>query len=328
MNRWLIMMLLCILPTTAWAWNDDIPGSKDHPLITRYPGSAIEWYEDQGYKPYSIAIGPVRGYRKIEDWKKVEGKVTRIYYVLRESPRSLFEVYTNYLNAVKKAGFDVLTEGFPKESVSSAVGGRTWLGIYYGQNAYPTESGIKLTHGSATSGGSGFFAAHLKKENREAYVAFAVAQYSATEIVALLDIVETAQMDDDLISVNADAMLASIQAEGKVALYGIYFDTGKALIKEESKPALEEIAKLLKSQSALRLYVVGHTDFTGNLAGNIELSNMRAAAVTDVLVKEHGIASDRLVPQGIGSLCPVASNQSPEGRTKNRRVELVEMPGQ
>ncbi|RPI09882.1 MAG: OmpA family protein, partial [Actinobacteria bacterium] len=108
-----------------------------------------------------------------------------------------------------------------------------------------------------------------------------------------------------------------------VAVYGINFDTNKAAVKPESKAALDEIAKLLKSDAALKLKVVGHTDMVGSVEANMTLSQARAEAVVQALVGQYGIAAARLKGYGVGSLAPVATNDTDEGRAKNRRVELV-----
>jgi outer membrane protein OmpA-like peptidoglycan-associated protein len=109
-----------------------------------------------------------------------------------------------------------------------------------------------------------------------------------------------------------------------VSIYGIFFDTGQSTIKPESKSTLDQIAALLKTRPALKLYVVGHTDMTGALAHNRTLSEARARAVVNALVKNYGIAAARLEGHGVGPLAPVASNAEEAGRAKNRRVELVE----
>jgi outer membrane protein OmpA-like peptidoglycan-associated protein len=114
-----------------------------------------------------------------------------------------------------------------------------------------------------------------------------------------------------------------LDAAGHVAIEGIYFDTGKSVVKQESTPALQEIAKLLAADPAMRLWVVGHTDSVGPVDGNMKLSEARAGAVVSALVSTHGVAAARLKGFGVGPLAPVASNSSDEGRAKNRRVELV-----
>jgi OOP family OmpA-OmpF porin len=135
-------------------------------------------------------------------------------------------------------------------------------------------------------------------------------------------VVEKGALKQDVVA-DAAALGASIAATGKAAVYGIYFDTNKAVVKPESTPALEEITKLLKQNNGLALYVVGHTDSTGALDANLKLSADRADAVVKALTA-RGIPAARLKGAGVGPYCPVASNRSEEGRAKNRRVELVE----
>lgn len=137
-----------------------------------------------------------------------------------------------------------------------------------------------------------------------------------------LFIVQKQAMAQDIVA-DAAAMAGDINATGHVAVYGIYFDSGKALIKPESAQAIGEIAKLLKAQPALKLFVVGHTDNEGTVEGNLALSQQRADAVLKALAGEHGIAAARLRAHGCGQFAPVASNDTAPGRARNRRVELV-----
>jgi outer membrane protein OmpA-like peptidoglycan-associated protein len=137
-----------------------------------------------------------------------------------------------------------------------------------------------------------------------------------------LKMIEKQGMEQD-VTANADSMAQSIKDTGKATIYGIYFDTGKAEIKPDSEPSLKEITKLLQADPKLKLYVVGHTDNVGTFDYNIKLSNGRADAVVKALVGKYGIATFRLQPFGAGPVAPVESNQTEEGRAKNRRVELV-----
>jgi OmpA-OmpF porin, OOP family len=95
------------------------------------------------------------------------------------------------------------------------------------------------------------------------------------------------------------------------------------LVKPESKASLEQIAALLKQNSALKLHLVGHTDNQGSLENNFALSKARAGAISAALSAQYGIAAARLSANGVSSLAPVASNADDAGRAKNRRVELV-----
>jgi OOP family OmpA-OmpF porin len=138
-----------------------------------------------------------------------------------------------------------------------------------------------------------------------------------------LYIVERQAMEQT-IQANAASWFTDISATGHAAVYGIYFDIDKAEIKSESEPALAEMAKLLKNNAALNVFIVGHTDNTGTFEHNVKLSQDRAAAVVSALVGKHGIAAARLRAIGAASYAPVASNKTDEGKAKNRRVELVE----
>ena len=131
-------------------------------------------------------------------------------------------------------------------------------------------------------------------------------------------------MENKLSKVAADEMASLISDTGRVAVYGIYFDVNKTELKPESEPTLHEMVQLMKSQSSLKLLVVGHTDNVGAFACNMDLSQRRAQSVVDTLISKHAVAKDRLIPIGVSFAAPVASNKTEEGRSKNRRVELVE----
>jgi len=137
-----------------------------------------------------------------------------------------------------------------------------------------------------------------------------------------LMIVERGIMKQEVVA-NAEIMGNDINATGHVSIYGIYFDTGKSEIKPESDAAISEIAKLIKNDGALKLYVVGHTDNVGSFDSNMKLSKDRAEAVVKALSGKHGIDAARLKPYGVASLSPVTSNGTEDGKAKNRRVELV-----
>jgi len=137
-----------------------------------------------------------------------------------------------------------------------------------------------------------------------------------------LRIVETRAMQQHVVA-DAAAFGNDLKATGHVAVYGIYFDTAKSVLKPQSTPALQEVAKLLGADPTLKLWVVGHTDSVGAIEANMKLAQARAEAVVAALTTTHGIAVARLKGYGVGPLAPVASNDSEEGRAKNRRVELV-----
>jgi outer membrane protein OmpA-like peptidoglycan-associated protein len=138
----------------------------------------------------------------------------------------------------------------------------------------------------------------------------------------VLTIVEKQAMAQEVVA-SAEIFQAGLKASGHAEVPGIFFDTGRSELKPESHAALAEVAKLLKADPALKVYVVGHTDNVASLDLNTKLSQVRADAVVQALVAKHGIDAARLVGRGAGPLAPIASNDTEEGRARNRRVELV-----
>lgn len=138
-------------------------------------------------------------------------------------------------------------------------------------------------------------------------------------------VVEKGAMKQHVVA-DAASMSNDLRATGHVAVYGIYFDTGMAVVKPESKPALDEVAKMLKADAGLKLWVVGHTDWVGKVDDNMRLAQARAEAVVAELTTAHGIGAGRLKGYGVGPLAPVAGNDDDAGRAKNRRVDLVKAP--
>jgi OOP family OmpA-OmpF porin len=137
---------------------------------------------------------------------------------------------------------------------------------------------------------------------------------------------ETIMVETDLtqdVVADAAALSNGLTSSGHIVVTGILFDTGKADVKPESAPSLQEIVKLMKQDAKLKVYVVGHTDNVGTLAANLDLSKRRAAAVVAMLTAQYAIASDRLQAYGNGPYAPLASNDAEAGRALNRRVELV-----
>jgi outer membrane protein OmpA-like peptidoglycan-associated protein len=136
-----------------------------------------------------------------------------------------------------------------------------------------------------------------------------------------LTIVESQTMQQEVVA-DAKAMGSDLANTGRTIVHGIYFDTASAAIKPESEPALAQMVKLLNGSPVLKVYVVGHTDSVGSLESNLKLSSARADSVVKAITAK-GIAASRLKSAGVGPYSPVASNDTDEGKAKNRRVELV-----
>ena len=114
-----------------------------------------------------------------------------------------------------------------------------------------------------------------------------------------------------------------LSREGRAVLYGIYFDFASDRIRDESNAVLEDIAKMLRQNPGWSLAIEGHTDNLGGDAYNLDLAKRRAAAVKETLVARYKLEGKRLHPTGFGAAKPKDTNDTLEGRARNRRVELA-----
>jgi len=127
--------------------------------------------------------------------------------------------------------------------------------------------------------------------------------------------------------IPASEIKQALTQDGRIAIYGIYFEFDKAEILPESQPQIAQLAALLKAKPDLSILVVGHTDAQGDFEYNMTLSQQRAQAIADALVSGFEIGASRITPAGAGMVAPVATNRTEEGRAQNRRVEIVEISG-
>ncbi len=160
-------------------------------------------------------------------------------------------------------------------------------------------------------GGDGFVLAHYTKNGRDIWL--------YTHFAGTGQMVRAADTGAETAAAN---LKQALDTAGHVAVYGIYFDSDSATPTAESAPTLQHILDLLTSTPVLRLDIEGHTDDSGMPPHNQQLSEQRASSVRSWLVS-HGIAASRLESHGYGATRPVADNKTPEGKARNRRVELA-----
>lgn len=267
----IIMIIFIGAYSVIWG-QEDVKGSKDHPLLTRMDNYYISGYEEFEYDSHEF-------YDADDNEYIVEGRKWVIEYTIKEGfePPGQLNVEKNYINAVREIGGTVLYDRGVYLKVEQK-GKEVWIEVWVDDDG----SDYRLT------------------------------------------IVEKSMLEQEVVA-DPDALADDLKNKGHVAVYGIYFDTDSAALKPESKPTLNAIAEMLKKNSSLNVYIIGHTDMTGTLEHNMDLSKRRADSVVQELVNKYGISSSRLKAMGAGPLCPVATNQNEDGRKLNRRVELVEM---
>lgn len=279
----------------------DFKGAADHPLIERYTGSYIHSYGTSNYEAYPLMMDYYAEKREM-----VEGEFTSIIYHA-PAGRSQLEVHRNYEKALEAQGFEKVVR-------HTQCGIHRYLPLYK-YSFLPDEHYRELGVFD-----SGLYTVYKKAGTH--VIVMSATNYNQIAVTAI-DIVENKEMEGGMVKVNADAIKKALDHEGKISIYGITFATGSASIKPESATTLSEIARFLKANPTIQLYIVGHTDDTGSLSNNLTLSQQRAKAVVNVLVNEYQIATARLTSAGVGPYAPVASNLTDKGKAKNRRVELV-----
>ncbi len=179
---------------------------------------------------------------------------------------------------------------------------------------------IKENGGTVIYESNEFATYSFTSEGKEIWMAIITAPDRGRRYTLLA--VEKDLMNQEIV-IKADKIKENLDSNGKIAFYGIFFDSGKAIVKDESKPTLNEIADFLKSNLSINCWIVGHTDTDGTYDFNMQLSLQRAEAVKNYLENIYGINSTRLSSKGVGSLSPVATNSTKAGKKLNRRVELV-----
>ena len=304
----------------------DLPGSQDPAGVKRYTGSEIIGYRAPKFDEFLLPLGPPTALDPPAYAKslKTEGLLSRYTY-LAPPNRTPAELFRNYQLEFQRLGLITLYQ--------KGAGERGWFGPTLGQTADEDQLGQILAYNESQER----VLVAKSKDAKPVYYYIFVTSYkdgviptalqesvSKDRSLAELIVIAPEALQQNMTLLNAAEMSKALADAGKVAIYGINFDTDKDTLRPDSEPALKEIGKLLAASPGLKLHVVGHTDDQGKPDYNLDLSRRRALAVTRALMSGSGIAANRLDSFGCGPYAPVASNGSEEGRTKNRRVELVQ----
>lgn len=325
------LFLLCWFSVSlSWAAvpTKDVPNAKDPAGLPRYAGSVIFGYQFADFDESTLPLGKAflkDGQRGFEKTQRAEGKRTRVLYLAPEG-RSSLEVMRNYTDALTKAGYTSMFE-CARETCGKDVDRALYF--YNKQNKILGKQ-ISEYAFSIDVSDQRVFVAQLKQGSASSYVVvLAAVSGNAAEndiknhVTVYVEQIQAGKMESRMETVKSSEIQQAMSRDGKVAIYGVLFDTDKADIKPESAPQLEEMGRYLQQNPAVAVYVVGHTDNQGKLDYNLSLSQRRADAVVNALATTYKIARTRLVGKGVAGLSPVASNQAEDGRAKNRRVELV-----
>ena len=315
------LSILFLVPLHIFA-QIDVEGSKDHLLIQRFPGATIVYYDEIENGNYEFVLGPlVRSSSgeefKLADTKNLQGRITTIQYKVNES--DILKIVNYYEHSLKANGFEI--NAITKAEKTIGIAGRNWTLMVY--ENLPTKEKSNIAGTKTGNENRYYIACNFPKPDRNAYVAMIVNKFDENEIYIHVDIIVSELGVEKKQITSAKQIEQNIIKDGYAVINGIYFGNNNAEIQKESEPAIGEIAQFLKKNMGVSLYVVGHTGMMGSLDFQIVLSKNMADAVVEILTKSFLIASDRLIPQGVGPLSPVATTLNVEGREINRRIELV-----
>ncbi len=309
----LIVSVLVILSVPAAVFADD----EYSGILPLYTGSDIRYNDNMGYEKFSFIIGESELYTG-------EGILTRVFCRAPEG-RSPYEVVKNYEEALENSGGTVLFHTRNPKEIN--IDGKKFSDIFKMNRRDRGLSTYHYTHTDFPNEVTEYLAGKIVGADKDIYIlvaagpgAWAASQHNRTffELITF----EVQAMETGL--VTAAEIGTGLTVNGKIALYNIFFDSGRSDVKSESDEALKQIAEFLKSDKSLKVLIVGHTDNTGDFDMNIKLSKDRADAVTAKLISEFGVDTGQLKPYGAGPVSPVTSNSTEAGRTRNRRVEVVE----
>jgi len=302
----------------------DLPGSEDYSLISRYQGAVIQNYEVIDYGQYVLALGkPVeKEFREhglyLSKFEDLEGKIIRIQYLIPPE-EGIFKVYKNYTLALENANYNILFTSSDREESNWTF----WGDDFYGGSLPINKLGEDFYNANGQEGFYFCTAKGIMNEN-DVYISIFInkgEEYGEQFILVTQEIIEINPLVTRL--VTAQKITDNIDRLGHIAIYGVYFETGKYDIKPESEKALTEIAAFLKANPDNKYFIVGHTDNTGDFNANMTLSENRAKAVMDYLVNKSGVDAAQLKAHGVGPMCPVTANSTDSGKARNRRVEIV-----
>lgn len=320
------LMALGLALSSTLAHAQDAEGCKDNPLVGRFQGAALVYCKVKDFDELAFLQSPhdygallernAMKDRSGPEWLKQQGKASEIRYELPVGTSSL-EVAASYETGLKAKGFSIV---FTCADQACLAGNLRDLYLL-GEQLDPAN-GVSTAYADHAR----YLLAKLERPEGTVYASVITGE-DKDQTVAFLRVLESQGMDSGKVATVATAapedLSASLAAQGSVNLYGILFDYDQDTVKPESKPALDEIAKVLTDKPALRLKIIGHTDNAGSAAYNLDLSSRRAANVSAALVGGYGIDPARLTFEGAGLSRPIAPNDTDEGRARNRRVELV-----
>ena len=321
MQHRLIRRAILALGLGLWAAplaHAQLPAAKgeDHALVDRYPGSTMIYHDHRSGGSYAFVTGG-KANRAVQasSTARLSGDLTLSAY---QGPGG-----KTSLEVLRELQSDAKAKGLTQVYECSNVGSKKLCPSITELTRTVFPVGSALDKGACRNNPR--YA--LFRKGADTRVAILTVECEGEDSPrTLVSVVEpaAARREAKVVQAPTAADIAkAFESEGRIALYGIYFDTGEAKMKADSRPTLDAIAAALTANPALSLVIVGYTDSVGDFDENLALSRERAEAIVGRLIADYKVPVARLSAFGAGETGPRASNATEQGRAQNRRVELV-----
>ncbi len=297
-------------------------GSMAQAAITLPAGATLSFEEVDGGARYALPVGPHNG--DTLPTILTEGEVTRRAWRLGGTGLTSFQILVDLRAQLVEDGYEII---FECDQKTCGGYGFRFATEVIGEPEMHVDFGDFQFLSARVPGDSGQFASLLV--SRSASAAFIQMITVGPSDIATPDpgaVTAPTAADPGPAPVPDEAtgdLGAAMSTIGRFILADLTFDTGSAALGPDRFDTLAALAAYLNDAPSARVALVGHTDAEGSLTANIAISQERAISVMDRLVSDHGVDPAQLEAKGIGYLAPIASNQTEEGRTRNRRVEAI-----
>ncbi|KAB2764304.1 MULTISPECIES: OmpA family protein [Brucella/Ochrobactrum group] len=329
MKRIIIAIMLIGISGKAYCGPEyvkDVPGVLDFFNIASEEANSPRIVD---YDETWLITGPVSDLSgeatKGENWKLVEGKVVYAYY--RFNPGiSALQIQREFEAKAKEEGFTIAFS-CATEKGTCFTNGRSEPGVSLGllldkPGNMPAldKNNMSIVRNYFQTGGARY--TYLTREDggiNTVHVAVSLADTPAKGVMAITKSIITG----DAPSITGASLLASELKKNKsVSLNNLLFDVNSDILLPNSRDQIHEIAMMMREDASIKLEIVGHTDSDGGRDYNLDLSRRRAASVVRALVEDFDMERSRLTSSGKGLGEPIASNDTEDGKSQNRRVEL------
>ncbi|MFO7939135.1 MAG: OmpA family protein [Bacteroidales bacterium] len=286
---------------------------ENNDVISLYDGSKLMYDDDIGFETHYYLTGP-------NSHEAIDGKIRR-QFCKAPGGVSTYEIIKNYEKAIQSKNGTIIHLSRKAQSYKDKETGKTirFMKNLFAKGRY--NHNVSYPYIQLPNFAKDYISGKISTAENDIYISVAAAVVESKTYYTIVTVLAEPM---DMNNVTLNVLNEGIAQSGRVAIYDIYFDTGKSEVKDESTYALKTVADYLKNNSGQKFLIVGHTDNTGDFDANIKLSTDRAEAVKQKLVADYNIPAKQLKTYGVGSTSPQMSNATEDGKARNRRVELVE----